>query len=598
MASGREQTDEYHQQFAERIIRALKEGTAPWQKAWQPGERVLPRNFSSGHGYRGGNALCLAMTALDHGYSDPCWGGWRQIREAGGHVRNGERGTPILYVDWRQRRPACDEHGDPVLDGEGRPKLEWVQRERLLVRLRYVFNVEQTEGLELQSLQIAVPECEGLERAEALMRNSGIRVDHVADDRAYYNFFENRVVLPERSAFPSQAAYTHTALHELGHATGHPSRMNRPTFVNRGGFGSETCAREELRAEIAAMMTGERLGVGHEPRHGIAYVSSWIKALEHDPKEMRAAAVDGQRMSDWLIARDRERTVADDNAQQERTGVAASPPAASRRDMGRPTSVATAARGAPTMSEELRTVLRDMGAAGYRAGYEAATYRMPVDPFQSARVFFPAGTGKDAAFVLEQAHGSAYLRGMHDHQQGFDPAPEGRGASGVQGEAIRRVERELAAVLQKAGAAGYGRGYDDAAAGRASRAPLNPERATDRGPGDAAQSLLDDATAKGYLRGYDDRIRGASCADAAVRQHQVSYVKEVTAVDDRAQAELRYAPRLAAARGPKRPPSVIPGARAASPAEDDAPPPGLGRSSQVFNRAAGGDRQRDVGPGR
>ena len=40
------------------------------------------------------------------------------------------------------------------------------------------------------------------------------------------------------------------------------------------------------------MMTGEQLGVGHEPRHGTAYVSSWIKALENDPKEIRAASVD------------------------------------------------------------------------------------------------------------------------------------------------------------------------------------------------------------------------------------------------------------------------------------------------------------------
>ena len=64
-----------------------------------------------------------------------------------------------------------------------------------------------------------------------------------------------------------------------------------------GSFGTETYAREELRAEIAAMMTG----VGHEPRHGTAYVSSWIKALQNDPKEIRAAAVDAQRISDWLM---------------------------------------------------------------------------------------------------------------------------------------------------------------------------------------------------------------------------------------------------------------------------------------------------------
>ena len=105
-------------------------------------------------------------------------------------------------------------------------------------------------------------------------------------------------------------------------------------------------------------------------------------------------------------------------------------------------------------------------------------------------------------------------------------------------EGIRRVERELMPVMQEGSAPGYGRGYDDAAAGLASRAPSNRGRVTDRGPGDAAQNRLDDATAKGYLRGYDERTGGASRADAAVRRHQVSYFTEVTAVDHRAQAEL------------------------------------------------------------
>ena len=133
---------------------------------------------------------------------------------------------------------------------------------------------ELNEGLQLRSLATAGPEWEGHERAEALIESSGIRLDHVAGDRAYYSLKDDRVVLSERSQFPSQDAYTHTALHELGHATGHPSRLNRPTLVDHGGFGSEKYAREELRVEIAAMMTGEQLGVGHEPRHGTAYVAS------------------------------------------------------------------------------------------------------------------------------------------------------------------------------------------------------------------------------------------------------------------------------------------------------------------------------------
>ena len=140
----------------------------------------------------------------------------------------------------------------------------------------------------------------------------------MAGDRAYYSLKDDRVVLPERSEFPSQDAYTHTALHELGHATGHQSRLYRMTIVDHGGFGSESYAREELRAEIGAMMLGEQLGVGHEPRHGTAYVSSWIKALENDPKEIRAAAVDAQRISDWLLARARDRSLGDERAEPER----------------------------------------------------------------------------------------------------------------------------------------------------------------------------------------------------------------------------------------------------------------------------------------
>ena len=326
MAGGRERADAYHQQFAERIIQALKDGTAPWQKPWKPGERIMPHNFGSGRDYRGGNAVYLAMQGLDRGYADPRWGGYRQIQEAGGHVRKGETGTPILYVDFRQQRTARDEQGKPVLDDAGRPKLEWVQRDRPLVKLHHVFNVEQTEGLKLRSLETAAPEWEGHERAEALIKASGVRLDHVAGDRAYYSLKDDRVVLPERSQFDSQSAYTHTALHELGHATGHPDRMNRPTLVNHRGFGTETYAREELRAEIAAMMTGEQLGVGHEPRHGTTYVSSWIKALENDPKEIRAAAVDAQRISDWLLARERERSMGvEAEREQPNTGAGGTP---------------------------------------------------------------------------------------------------------------------------------------------------------------------------------------------------------------------------------------------------------------------------------
>ena len=55
------------------------------------------------------------------------------------------------------------------------------------------------------------------------------------------------------------------------------------------------------------MMTGERVGVGHDPSRGAAYVEGWVAALEEDPREIRRAAADAQKISDFVLARTRER---------------------------------------------------------------------------------------------------------------------------------------------------------------------------------------------------------------------------------------------------------------------------------------------------
>ena len=298
--------DAYHEQFAEKMIKALEAGTAPWQKPWAPGEQISPQNFSTSRDYRGGNAIYLAVAAGEKGYTDPRWAGYRQITEAGGHVRKGEKGTPIMYVEYQSRTLEKDDQGQPKRNADGNPEYRVEQRDRPMVRIHTVFNVEQTEGLRLPELgKREAPAWEAHKRVEAVMRGSEVEIKHEPGDRAFYQKSQDRVVLPSPSQFPTQAGYSHTALHELAHATGHEKRLNRPTLMKHEGFGSETYAREELRAEMSAMMAGEQLGVGHEPRHGTAYVASWIKAVQNDPREIRLAAVDAQKAADWLVARER-----------------------------------------------------------------------------------------------------------------------------------------------------------------------------------------------------------------------------------------------------------------------------------------------------
>ena len=301
--------DEYHRQFADAIIEQIRQGTALWQKPWGPGERVLPANVDTGRSYRGGNSLHLAAVQQERGYGDVRWGTYRQIQARDGQVRKGEQGTRILSFQDHRKIAVNDERGRPKRDNEGKRVYRHERLPTPVVRQYTVFNAEQADGLPARPTPTAEPLWKVHQQAERVLEDSGVPVRHVAGDRAFYNLNRDEIVLPERGQFPSANHYYQTALHELGHSTGHPERMNRETLTQgiSEGFGSPDYAKEELRAEISAMMTGERVGVGHDPSRGAAYVEGWIAALEEDPREIRRAAADSQKISDFVLSRHRER---------------------------------------------------------------------------------------------------------------------------------------------------------------------------------------------------------------------------------------------------------------------------------------------------
>ena len=305
MARSKDRVGDYHRQFAEKLIEQIKEKRAPFQKPWKPGERSLPENLATGRRYRGGNSLYLSVAAQDKGYTDNRWATYRQIAAAGGHVHKGEKGTKVLFFSAQKVKQAKDEQGRPRLTESGEPVYERRETVRPYVRMYTVFNAEQTSDLPPRPPASPEPEWKAHEQAETIIETSGVDVRHQAGDRAYYNVRTDQVVLPEPGQFPSAGNYYQTALHELGHATGHPDRLNRDTLGKK--FGSPDYAREELRAEIAAMMTGERIGLGHQPQNGADYIAGWVKALEDDPREIYRAAADAEKISRYLIEPARER---------------------------------------------------------------------------------------------------------------------------------------------------------------------------------------------------------------------------------------------------------------------------------------------------
>ena len=308
MARSDKQRD-YYQRFADDIIQRIKDGTAPWQKPWKPGESRLPENMGSGRPYTGGNSLYLAVAADRRGYADNRWATYRQIKAAGGHVRKGETGEQVVFFARDRRVVKRGEDGKPKRGPDGKSIYDTRQLKRAVWRTFTVFNAEQTAGLELGRETTPRPAWHPHRIAEAVLAKAGVPIDHKEGNRAFYHLKNDRIVLPERTQFPSADNYYQTALHELAHSTGHPSRMNRETLVDGigKGFGSPDYAREELRAEISAMMTADRLGTGHDPDRGAAYVEGWVTALEEDPREIHRAAAEAQRMSNYVIEPARKR---------------------------------------------------------------------------------------------------------------------------------------------------------------------------------------------------------------------------------------------------------------------------------------------------
>ncbi|MDE2755689.1 MAG: zincin-like metallopeptidase domain-containing protein [Acidobacteriota bacterium] len=305
----RERAERYHKEFAAQLIKQVEKGTAPWQKSWKVGERIGPRNLASDRPYSGSNTVRLMAVATDKGYSDSRWATYEQIQAVGGQVRKGERGTRILSFKSHRRVEVKDDKGTPVKDENGKQVYRHEKLDRPLTRIYTVFNVEQARGIKPEPRPEPAQAWKAHKRAEDVIKASGVPVKHVHGDRAYYSLPSDQVVLPEKVQFPSSDTYYQTALHELGHASGHPDRLNRDTLQQgiEDGFGSQAYAREELRAEISAMMTGDRLGTGHDPSRGAAYVSSWVQVLDKNPKEILNASAEAQRMSNYLVSRTRER---------------------------------------------------------------------------------------------------------------------------------------------------------------------------------------------------------------------------------------------------------------------------------------------------
>ncbi|TIH11618.1 DUF1738 domain-containing protein, partial [Marinifilum sp. JC120] len=288
---------QYYQRFADKIIEKLEEGTAPWQRPWKPGESQPAFNPVTGNVYRGFNQVMLGSDGLN----DPRFMTYKQAESQGWQVRKGAKSQTLVFWQWSAINVVKDKDGKPERDEDGNVKTQRVERDKPYIRFFNVFHASQIDG---------IPEWDGREiswnpddRAEAILENSGASITHDQRDRAFYRPSSDEIHLPPHAAFDSPDKYYSTALHELGHWTGHESRLDREF----GPFGSEIYAKEELRAEIASWMTSAEIGISHNPDQHASYVKSWVKVLKEDPYEIVRACQSAEKIKDYTLGFEKER---------------------------------------------------------------------------------------------------------------------------------------------------------------------------------------------------------------------------------------------------------------------------------------------------
>jgi len=282
-----------YQEVTDRIIAELEAGRVPWVQPWgTPQAKAglgLPRNARTERTYSGINILILWGGVIAKGFACQNWLTFRQAKEVGGSVRKGERGTTVCYADRFIPKAEIERARETGDEPEAVPFLK-----------RYtVFNVDQCEGLpeRVYAGAAPLPESETIPHAERLIEATGADL-RIGGSKAFYVPSADYIQVPPQPAFFEQINFYRTCFHELGHWTGHASRLARDLS---DGFGSKLYAAEELVAEMASAFICASLGVVPTVRHA-DYIGSWLEVLKEDNRAIFRAASQASKAADFLLA--------------------------------------------------------------------------------------------------------------------------------------------------------------------------------------------------------------------------------------------------------------------------------------------------------
>jgi len=282
-----------YEEITGKIIAELEQGRVPWVQPWGAvtAPLGLPKNAATGRSYSGINILILWCAVAERGFTGQTWLTFRQALKIGGHVRKGETGTTVVYADrfipYRERQRAAETGDQP-------DAIPFLKRFT-------VFNADQCANLPADIAPALSPVTGNnefiLPQAEALIRATGAEI-RIGGTKAFYIPAADYIQVPPPSSYFEPINWHRTVCHELGHWSGHESRLNRDMT---GGFGSPSYAREELVAEMCGAFVCAALSIVPTVRHS-DYLGEWLEVLREDNRAIIRAASAASKAADYLLA--------------------------------------------------------------------------------------------------------------------------------------------------------------------------------------------------------------------------------------------------------------------------------------------------------